>query len=93
MSQQELNNAVCGIVPPSDLRARVIAAAAEKAGKLSRDAAAFDRRLTMLDGIRPDLINEGEYNPDYYKNMITRFTLCDPGSTEQIQGISFAVVK
>lgn len=93
MLEQDLNKAVRSITPSAELRSRVLSAAMERACALSEDAAAFDRRLTMLDGVRPDIINEGEYNPDYYKNMVTRFTLCDPGDTDRLQDIVFTVAK
>ena len=93
MFEQELNNAVRNIVPSGELRSRVLSAAVEAAVQHGDAAAAFDRRLSLLEGTRPDLINEGEYNPDYYKNMITRFTLCDPDDVDHLQGLVFSVSK
>lgn len=90
---RELNNALCGIKPSDELRARVIAAAVSAAEQRSSDAGAFNRRLSALESHRLDLLYEGEYNPDYHKNMITRFTLCDPDDSEHLQGLLLSVSK
>lgn len=93
MSEQQLNDILRNIAPSPELRSRVIAAASEAAAKRSMQAAAFDRRISLLEGVRPDVFNEGEYNPDYHKNMVTRFTLCDPDESEYLQGLLFSVSK
>ena len=93
MSQQELNDVLRGIEPPKELRARVIAAAVSAAAQRSSEADALDRRLSILDNHKLDLLYEGKYNPDYHKNMVTRFNLCDPDDSEHLQGLLLSVSR
>lgn len=93
MFEKELTDAIRGIRPTDALRARVLEAASNAAAERSLFAAGFERRLSELDGVRLDSVAEGGDNPDYYKNMITRFTLCDPDDAEHLQGLILSVSK
>ena len=93
MLELELNRALRGITPRSELRARVIAAAAAAAVLRSSEVNAFDKGLSAMDMSGLDCLCCGEYNPDYHKNMITRFTLCDPDDSEHLQGLVFSASR
>lgn len=93
MLLRELNESVRGIKPPEELRGRIIAAACSAAEHQDCRADAFDRKLNAVEARRLDLLYEGEYNPDYHKNMVTRFNLCDPDDAEHLQGLVLSVSK
>lgn len=93
MLELELNRALRSITPREELRGRVIAAASCAAVLRSSDANAFDKKLSAIDISGLDCLCGGEYNPDYHKNMITRFTLCDPDDSEHLQGLVFSASR
>lgn len=91
MFESDLNEAVRSLRPSDALRAKVIEAALSEAARGSMLSSEMDRRIGLLQGSRPEA--SGEYNPDYYKNMVTRFTLCDPDDAEHLQGLILSVSK